>query len=440
MTLLIRSWKRWQGSAVGAVMRSRKSRDIPLDNPLAMTSFSVSSTLWSSAEFTSFARALQRPRDAEAFLCRIFARVALTAAKTGELHVDRAGFAAVLTTPLDPVPRVVGERVFDALLASGIAAVVTSPVTLPVTLRPGDDRGADLGAEGSGDTAASAPSRALHTRGHARVREAPQPRNGSAVTLPVTSPDTSPVTPCEESRVEFFDPPPPGQGGTSTSSRSAPHNGHDAAPRPLRRRERERFGKVLDYAVVCGTTTEQATARVDREAHRRQPLEDDRIVELLAGRYAWVTRPKLARWLAEGRVGWRKRRDAAASEPTRVTARAVELCPRHGRAMPCTTCEVVEATPADPQRAKAEIQGALERLSRRTLAAVPQASPETAAARAAIAADRDAIRLGGDLAGIGDDDPRRDEAQRLVAERPRGAGWQDRARALLEQEGDSCPV
>lgn len=379
--LLIRSWKRWQGSAIGAVMRSRKSREIDLDKPLSMTSFSVSSTLWSSPEFTSFARALGRPRDAEAFLCRVLARVALTAAKSGELNVDRDGFAAILTTPLDPVPRVVGNRVYDALIASGIAVVVTSPDTLPVTLRPESVNGTGWGGDGSDDASAMGSSRASPGRGHARTREEPQAQNGSAVTLPVTSPDTSPVTPCEERRVENY-PPPPSKGG---SDAAAERNGHDVATRPLRPRERERFGKVLDYAVLLGTTAEQAMARVDREAHRRGPLGDDRIAELLAGRYAWVTRPKLARWLAEGRAGWRDHRAADEAAPRRVTAHAVQLCQRHGRPMPCTVCDVTTTTPADPSVAAKVIADARAALRRRPTASTtaPRAEAPTLAQESA---------------------------------------------------------
>lgn len=241
-------------------------------------------------------------------------------------------------------------------------------------------------------------------------------RHGSSAGLPDrTGPDLN-------------DPPPPGQGG-NVAAAARNGDGHDAPPRPLRPRERERFAKVLDYAVLRGTTAEQAMARVDREAHRRQPLDDARIAELLAGRYAWVTRQKLARWLAEGRVGWRERRAAAEQAPRRVAAHPVEQCQRHGRPMPCTTCDVATTTPADPAVAAKAIADARAALSRR-----PAAAPTgtTAPPPRMTEEERAAVRLAGDLAEIPEGDARHAEAAGLLGESVRDRAWAERATALLD--------
>lgn len=343
--LKIRSWAKWQGEAL--YDRLRKRVPSGRSKPVTLAYFAVSSNLDDeSGHFARFARAVGNCMLARGYLVAVLGHVARDAAASGVLRCSRDQLGRILSDRLTEVSRKSGEIVYDALLDSGICEEI-DPADIR-DIRPPDNR-----------SHSPPPSR------EASPEDAPP----SGRHLPGAEES--------ERRGENY-PPPPSKGA---SVASAAHNGHDVATRPLRPRERERFGKVLDYAVLIGTTAEQAMARVDREAHRRGPLSDDRIAELLAGRYAWVTRQKLARWLAEGRVGWRDRRDAAEQAPRRVTAHPAELCQRHGRPMPCTVCDVTTTAPADPAVAAKAIADAQAALARRPTAATAhlQVRPEVPA-------------------------------------------------------------
>lgn len=107
----------------------------------------------------------------------------------------------------------------------------------------------------------------------------------------------------------------------------------------------------------------------------------------------------------------------------------VDLCPRHGRAQPCTVCTTATTTPADPAVAAKAIADARAALSRR-----PAAAPTgtTAPPPRMTEEERAAVRLAGDLAEIPEGDARHEEAAGLLRESVRDRAWAERAAVLLD--------
>lgn len=102
--------------------------------------------------------------------------------------------------------------------------------------------------------------------------------------------------PTGRDRTRQEEPPPPPQGGRVAG---ASGNGRVA----LRPRDRERYERILEYVVRCGTTHADApdgrrvdVARSRRVALRSNLVTDEQIATQLATDYAWVTKEKLARF------------------------------------------------------------------------------------------------------------------------------------------------
>jgi len=122
--------------------------------PAVLDGYSAASS--PSKAFLEFAGRL-RLRDAESFWHRVNEYCAAHAAQTGEIRVPRAEFGrAVLSRGLDPISRSLGERVYDALVASKLAEPITdgvgaTVVTAQKARRDGTGRRAVTAQPGDGD-------------------------------------------------------------------------------------------------------------------------------------------------------------------------------------------------------------------------------------------------------------------------------------------------
>jgi len=235
-------WRNWQAGIINKVRRTRRGRGLPEDLPYSMTQIVVAASF--GRRFAAYA-AFVGPQ-ADAYFMRVLQYTAHHAAFTGNVAVQRNAFGpVVLTRPWDIVSAKKGAIAYDALVASGLALAGEAPPASP----PDDD----------GEATPESP------------QEAP----------PEASRGARPVAPCVGVGV-----------GVSSNNPPSPRAGGRAGLRP---RDRERFDRVLDYVVRCGSLGERAEVVELRRRHRENPLPDAEIAALLDGKFRWVTRDKLAR-------------------------------------------------------------------------------------------------------------------------------------------------
>lgn len=249
-----RKWAEHNKSAIKDIIRTRTKRGVRVDAPVAMTKVLLvvkfdanferfASTVGGEMAETYFLRAIQYAADRDGFL--------------GSIRVPRDRFGAVvLSRQWHQCSRASGEKVYDALLSSGICVTCAD---------------ADFEAE---------------LRRVIAVMSADKTKDKTGIMSPPPSPTPSP-TPF---------PPSPLPGGESSPSAAEPQerNGSDHHVRP---RDRERFEKVLEYVIRCGAGHEQAFALETRRRFRASGVTDPEITSILSGTFRWVTPEKLARFI-----------------------------------------------------------------------------------------------------------------------------------------------
>ena len=227
--LRFRSWAAWNSRCIKDAMGKRAARGAKVDAPLYLSRVMVATKF--DASFEAFAQAVGG-RNAETFFLRVLQYAADHDGASGTVAVPRRQLGAtVLSRWYDPVSRKTGEAVYDALLASNICVLSVDMST---------DKSADMSRPPS-------PYPTLY--------------------------------------------PPSPTGGERSPSAPEPQEPQD--DRPLRPRERQRYAKVLDYVIRCGTQLEIAVAR-----RRRADLDivsDDTMRDLLAGEYRWVSSERIAK-------------------------------------------------------------------------------------------------------------------------------------------------
>lgn len=279
-----------------------------------MTKVMVASAL--DTHFLAFASTVGPMADA--YLLRVIQYAGLHGGLTGEVQVPRHKFGCmVLSTRWHAVGKAVGEKVYDALLESHIAipwdaTQVASRVATAVATK--DDTEDVTGNATGRDTGNGRPD--------------------------LTGPDPSPPSP---SPGESDAPPEPG--------------------RPMRPRDRERFGKVLEYALHCDHARGgQQRANELRRRHRLGEVPDEEIRLHLTTTYAWITSEKLARWIDQaprrGQVnGANVRTEPASSLAPRTPTQTGIMAT--GAWTPEAAPKPVESTQEIVERAKDEMRKAL---------------------------------------------------------------------------------
>lgn len=132
--LRLLKWLEWQRAAISDATRGRK-KDPRIRRRLSYVAVAVD---FDSDEFRGFA-ARVGGRSAETFWTRILQHVGKNAARTGFLPgINRRNFAQVLSRPHDQVKPATAAKVFDALVASQLAAVeFASPSAMPAPVPEG---------------------------------------------------------------------------------------------------------------------------------------------------------------------------------------------------------------------------------------------------------------------------------------------------------------
>lgn len=117
--LKLRSWDKWQGRGIADVRRMRETRGTSPDRPYAMGYVILATAL--DEDFRAFAE-IVGGKVAETYFVRVVQYAGLNAAFSGEVKVRRALFGpVVLTREWDVVSAAAGQRVYDALISSGLA-------------------------------------------------------------------------------------------------------------------------------------------------------------------------------------------------------------------------------------------------------------------------------------------------------------------------------
>lgn len=130
----IENWEKWQGTGLRDVRRMREKRG-SADRPYAMGYVCIAVAL--DGDFKAFARALLNRDAAESMFIRVLQYVATHDAMNGTLDVDREAFGPiVLTREWSFVSPEDGARVYDALIASGIASLASSSKEHPTRSEP----------------------------------------------------------------------------------------------------------------------------------------------------------------------------------------------------------------------------------------------------------------------------------------------------------------
>lgn len=123
MPLRIEAWDRWQGQFLKGVRSKRVERGTDARRPYGMTAIAVAASF--DDRHAEFARAF-RNSEPDAFFLRVLQYVGLHSPFDGCCHVPREAFGpVVLTRSYNVVSVQKGKRVWDALLDSGIARIVT---------------------------------------------------------------------------------------------------------------------------------------------------------------------------------------------------------------------------------------------------------------------------------------------------------------------------
>jgi hypothetical protein len=153
----IADWTERNKGRLNHIRRNRLLRGIDPMMPLALDTYVAYSA--PTRQLLEFASRVGG-RFADAFLRRIDEYCAKNCAQTGEIRVARSRFGAiVLSSALDPVGQSLGEQVYDALLAAGLAQRLVGDVTGDITRRPRRDvtkRSGDVTRGAVGDVTESA--------------------------------------------------------------------------------------------------------------------------------------------------------------------------------------------------------------------------------------------------------------------------------------------
>lgn len=178
------AWRKWNAKYFRSIRSKRTANGTAQDAPLQMDYVTIAANLDESDEFRDFAEAVG-PRLADGFLLRALSYAARSKrnALWGEIHLSREKFRKALETEVDDiVPKALGRKVFDALLASGIAAHGPHPE------RP--QGGADGASHGSphGEPSRAVPSGSGSGSG-SHSTEPPNPQGGAGV-VPSDLPET----------------------------------------------------------------------------------------------------------------------------------------------------------------------------------------------------------------------------------------------------------
>lgn len=240
--LRIRSWAKWQGDAL--YDRLRKRSPAGRSRPMTLAYIAVATNLEDvSGNFARFSDQIGCGIDARGYLTMVLGYVGRMAATTGVITCSREQFGAVvLTDPTVQTKRAKGVAVYDALISSGIAEEVS-----PEEVR-------EVSREASREASPPTSREVGGRRGEERRGDTP---------------------------------PPPSEGGEcSPLATDGPS---------MRPRDRERFGRVLDYVIQCGTIPERDAATMIRHRLRSGDVTDHEIRELMNGKLSWVTADKLAR-------------------------------------------------------------------------------------------------------------------------------------------------
>lgn len=258
----LRAWTKWQGPAVYEIVRKRKKDARRM--PVILGYVAVASNFDDkTGNFERFAALVGGGVLARGYLVMVLGYVAREDASSDILRCGPDQFGnLVLSDRTTSTPPRVGRKVYEALIQSGIAEEV--------------------------DPSAEAQSGPPDTRPDAREDGPPSgpPSGAGRVDVMVVELPPSPL---------------PG-GECSPSAPQQPPQVPDevapvAEPRALRPRDRERFEKVLEYAIRCAPGGERAFALETRRRHRASGVTDAEITSILTGTFRWITPEKLARFL-----------------------------------------------------------------------------------------------------------------------------------------------
>lgn len=123
MPLRISAWDKWQGQYLKGVRSKRVERGTDAERAYSMRAVAVACSF--DDRHAAFARAF-RNGEPDAFLLRVLQYVGLHSPFDGCVHVERRAFGPVVLTRSHHVVSVQkGKRVWDALVETGIARVVT---------------------------------------------------------------------------------------------------------------------------------------------------------------------------------------------------------------------------------------------------------------------------------------------------------------------------
>lgn len=400
-----RRWIDHNRRALKDIAAKRRARGISETAPLSLERVIVAVHL--DTEFAAFAEAVGGA-VAETFFLRALQYAADHDGHSGAIRVDRARFAAVvLSRPWHVVHRSVGERVYDALLASTICVSEDAPLSA--------DKSADetpscprTGPRTSHpETPSETPASGGVTRGLSReLRDArTPPRDARAPSNPGFGPRTGPRT-CPR-------PPSPSPSvplQTSPGGRLEVASLGDEDSTPPRSPAVSARQTVRD--VVAGlspidraehaATVAAVVAGLAAAGWAARPAETPDQVDILAVapgpvRVALEVDHRSVRERSHERlreheglrvVVLRERPD----EPIRLDGidvlvagheapRAADLCEPHRRRRPCSVCEAAETPRADPTVRAQAIAEMRSRLGRPATAALtgpePTTTPET---------------------------------------------------------------
>lgn len=314
MSLIFPTWLQHQRAGIRNVLTTRISRakqqsrsrgfaHEDLLAPYAMTYVSI--TCLMSKDFGAFMRDAGDRGDA--YLLRTLQWIGQKAPFTGEVDVCRADFAfEVLGNRYAKRPgRTIGPRIYDALIASTIAVPSTPELVAgarltALRLAKAEGRYAvsvDGGPVSFHDVCTAA---CTGSGNAARTARGNGTRNGTRNTRGnVTCNDGSGDRGSGSGYRGSTDPPLPPAGG------EPPSGGEESGAPPgraLRPRDRERYGRVLEYVIRCGISRREPAGRSTPVAlERRRELQagatgDAEIADRLQSEYAWVTAERLARW------------------------------------------------------------------------------------------------------------------------------------------------
>lgn len=239
-----RRWNEHNARTIADIEGKRKARGGRVEAPISLYRVMVATHL--DPQFEVFANRVGGAM-AEGLFLRALQYAAEHDGRGGSIRVERERWGAlVLSKTWHAAPKSLGCKVYDALLESTICVPLVSPAGAAAVYTEGDTEG---------DTEVS-----------------------PAVMHPIA---TSAAT----------TPPLPPAGGEDGPSDPEPQERSGK----LRPRDRERFGRVLEYVIRCGTQADITRALDLRRRVRTEGVPDGEVATLLDRDFAWVTRERLAR-------------------------------------------------------------------------------------------------------------------------------------------------